>query len=174
MRAFRLSFLVASLAAASLASARSWQGIDPGTTSLADVTARFGVPTTQGKLGGRTAAVYKGDQAISGTRQAQFFAREDGVVTEVVVFPGSALDRDAVEGTYGKPTRKAFTDEFRPVWVYEAAGVTVFFGKDGSVDAISFRPADGARGERPRPAGARGAAPPAPPAAAPGGPDEAR
>jgi hypothetical protein len=166
MLAIRLSFLLASLALAGAAAARSWQGIDPGTTTLADVTARFGLPTVQGKVSGRNAAVYKGDQAISGTRQAQFFTRDDGVVAEVVLFPSSPLDREAVEGTYGKPSRKAFTDEFRPVWVYEAAGITVFFGQDGSVESISFKAA-GARGERQR-AGARsGGAPPANTAATP-------
>jgi hypothetical protein len=149
--------------------ARGWQGIEPGRSHTVDVTARFGVPTTQGKIGGRTAIVYRGDQAIGGTRQAQFFAADDGVVSEVVVFPASQLDRETVEGTYGHPARKTFTrDDFRPVWMYDAAGVTVFFTREGMVDAISFK-APPPR-ELPRPVASDGAAPP--PAPAP--PPEAR
>jgi hypothetical protein len=119
--------------------ARGWQGITPGATTEAEVAARFGPPSTQGKLSGRTALVYKGEQAIPGTRQAQFFARGDGVVVEVVVFPVNQLDKDTVEGTYGKPSQKAFTDDFRTVWMFKLSGITVYFGKEGTVDAISFK-----------------------------------
>jgi hypothetical protein len=138
------------------AGARGWQGVNPGSTTDTEVAARFGPPSTQGKLGGRTALVYKGDQAIAGTRQAQFFARDDGVVVEVVVFPTTQLDKDAVEGTYGRPTQKAFTDDFRTVWMFKASGITVFFGKDGTVDAISFKAPDVAA----KPGAPRAATPP--------------
>ena len=121
------------------ASARGWQGVTPGATTESEVAARFGPPSTQGKVSGRTALVYKGDQAIPGTRQAQFFARDDGVVVEVVVFPVNQLDKDTVEGTYGKPSQKAFTDDFRTVWMFKPSGITVYFGKEGTVDAISFK-----------------------------------
>jgi hypothetical protein len=123
---------------------RPWQGITPGTSTQSDVSSKFGEPSTQGKLGGRSAMVYKGDQAIPGTKQAQFLALEDGTIAEINVFPATELDKEAVEGTYGKPTQKTFTDDFRPVWVYRASGVVVFFGKDGAVEAISFKPVDAA------------------------------
>jgi hypothetical protein len=157
MRLVREAFVLLLPAAMSAlvptaALARAWQGVHPGSTTEAEVTARFGPPSTEGKLSGRTALVYKGDQAIPGTRQAQFFTREDRVVIEVVVFPVTQLDREAVEGTYGKPTQKAFTDDFRSVWFFKPSGVTVYFGKDGFVDAVSFKPAPGARPEGPRPA----------------------
>ena len=119
--------------------AKSWQGVTPGATTEGEVAARFGPPSTQGKLSGRTALVYKGEQAIPGTRQAQFFARDDGVVVEVVVFPVNQLDKDTVEGTYGKPSQKAFTDDFRTVWMFKPSGITVYFGKEGTVEAISFK-----------------------------------
>ena len=114
----------------------------PGATTGSEVAAKFGQPSTQGKVSGRTALVYKGEQSIPGTRQAQFFAREDGVVVEVVVFPVNQLDKDTVEGTYGKPSQKAFTDDFRTVWIFKSSGITVYFGKDGTVDAISFKAPD--------------------------------
>ncbi len=136
---------LALLGAAPLpAAARPWNGITPGASSAAEVTQRFGDPSTKGMLGGRTALVYKGAQAIDGTRQAQFFTREDGRVVEITVFPSVALDKDAVEGTYGKGAQKIFTDDFRPVWIYRASGVTVFFTREGPVEAITFKPGEAA------------------------------
>jgi hypothetical protein len=136
--------LACALAAPRTAQARSWQGIVPGTSTQADVVARFGEPSTKGKLEGRTALVYKGDQAIAGTRQAQFLVGEDGTVAEVNVFPAAQLDKESVEGTYGKGPQKTFTDDFRQVWIYRQVGIMVFFGKDGLVEAIRFKAPDGA------------------------------
>jgi hypothetical protein len=141
-----------ALVAPAAARARAWQGIVPGASTQADVVARFGEPSTKGKLEGRTALVYKGDQAIAGTRQAQFLVAEDGTVAEVNVFPAAPLDKESVEGTYGKGPQKTFTDDFRQVWIYRQVGILVFFAKDGTVEAIRFQ-----AGERPAPA------PPAPP-----------
>jgi len=146
------ALLAAALALPVPAMARSWQGITPGVTAEAEVVARFGEPSTKGKLEGRTALVYKGDQAISGTRQAQFLVGEDGVVSEINVFPAAQLDKDSVAGTYGKDPQKTFTDDFRPVWIYRSIGVMVFFGKDGVVDAIRFKAPEGAGAPAPRPA----------------------
>lgn len=140
-RHLAIALLVALSPAA--ARARSWQGITPGHSAQGEVTGRFGEPSTKGRLEGRTAMVYKGDQAIPGTRQAQFLVGEDGVVHEINVFPASQLDKESVEGTYGKGPQKTFTDDFRPVWIYRAAGVMVFFDKDGFVEAIRFKAPEG-------------------------------
>jgi len=131
--------LAAALVLPAPALARAWQGITPGVTTQSDVSARFGEPSTKGKLGGKTALVYKGDQAIAGTRQAQFLIGDDGVVLEINVFPAAQLDKDSVAGTYGKDPQKTFTDDFRPVWIYRPIGVMVFFGKEGQVEAITFK-----------------------------------
>lgn len=148
------ALLAAVLALPSPALGRSWQGITPGVTSEAEIVARFGEPSTKGKLEGRTALVYKGDQAIVGTRQAQFLVGENGVVAEINVFPATQLDKDSVAGTYGKDPQKTFTDDFRPVWIYRPIGVMVFFGKDGQVEAIRFKPPErGAPGASAPPAG---------------------
>jgi hypothetical protein len=149
MRSIHLAFLLLC-ALPGAAAAKAWQGVVPGQSTRADVVARFGEPSTQGKLGERTALVYKADQAISGTRQAQFFTREDGLVLEIVLWPSTSLDKESVEGTYGKGAHKTFTEDFHPVWLYKSLGITVFFGKDGSVDAISFRPPDAAPAAPPR------------------------
>jgi hypothetical protein len=153
MRRAHVAFVLLLAGAPLAASAKGWQGAVPGATPGADISARFGPPSTQGKLGGRVALVYKGEQAISGTRQAQFFLRDDGVLGEIIVFPDNALDRDTVEGTYGAPAKKAFTDDFRTVWFFPQAGITVFFSKEGLVDAISFKEPAQTRGDA-RPAGA--------------------
>jgi hypothetical protein len=125
--------------------AKPWQGITPGQSRQEDVLSKFGEPSTQGKLGGRTAVVYRGEQAIPGTKQAQFFVSADGKVDEITVFPATTLDKESVEGTYGKNAHKTFTEDFKPVWNYKAAGIVVFFAKDGNVEAISFRPPEGAK-----------------------------
>jgi hypothetical protein len=170
MRPARLALLAALAIAPALAHARAWQGIVPGTSTHTDVTNRFGEPSTQGRLSGRLALVYREDRAPEGTRQAQFLLRDDAVVAEVNVFPAAKLDPEAVEGTYGKPAQKTFTDEFRAVWVFRD-GVTVFFGKDGAVEAIRFAvpqaPARGAGSPAARAPSAEGPAAPAAGAARP-------
>jgi hypothetical protein len=165
----------AALALPSVAAARSWQGITPGASHEADVVARFGEPSTRGRLEGRTALVYKAEQAIGGTRQAQFLVSEGGVVTEINVFPATALEKDAVLGTFGKEPQKTFTDDFRSVWIYRSLGVMVFFGKDGAVEAIRYTAPDRAPAPAPTPraatpAPAPGSAPAAPAAPGPTGP----
>jgi len=148
--------------------ARSWQGITPGQGTQADVVTRFGEPSTRGKLEGRTALVYKAEQAIAGTRQAQFLVGEDGRVAEINVFPGAQLEKEAVLGTFGKDPQKTFTDDFRTVWLYRAIGVVVFFGKDGLVEAIRFQAATtAAASPSPAPSTNAPAAAPAPAAPSP-------
>ena len=149
------------LALPGTALARSWQGITPGQSTQADVVARFGEPSTKGKLEGRTALVYKAEMAIVGTRQVQFLVNDDGKVAEINVFPASQLEKEAVLGTFGKDPQKTFTDDFRTVWRYRAIGVVVFFGKDGGVEALRFQAPD--RSAAPGPDG-----PAASPAAPPG------
>lgn len=171
MRSRHLAFVLLAALAPASALARSWQGITPGQSTQGDVTGRFGEPSTKGRLEGRTAMVYKGDQAIGGTRQAQFLVGENGVISEINVFPATQLDKESVEGTYGKNPQKTFTDDFRPVWIYRSVGVMVFFGKDGLVEAIRF---EAPRGGAAAATSAQKATPPLrtapPPAKAPAGP----
>jgi hypothetical protein len=141
MRSVHALLLAIAIALPAAAGAKAWQGITPGSSTRDDVLARFGEPSTQGPLGGQTALVYRDDRAIGGTRQAQFLVGDAAVVSAIDVFPATALDRESVEGTYGKPQQKSFTEDFRPVWVYRSLGVMVFFGKEGHVDAIRFEPA---------------------------------
>ncbi len=140
MRPVPLAFLIAALLPA-LASARSWKGINPGASTQQEVVDRFGDPTTKTKRPGRTILAYYGEQALEGTRQAQFHLDEKGVVLEITIFLTAQLDQDSIEGTYGKPPQRTFVeDTFQKVWVYPQAGVTVYFGKDGNVEALTFGP----------------------------------
>ncbi len=143
MRSSHLAFAAALLLAPALAQPKPWQGINPGASTADGVLGRFGEPTTKRKVGNRTQLVFMGEQAIAGTKQTQFLVSEEGTVLEIVVFPTTQLDKDSIEGTYGKPPQKTFTDDFRPAWAYRALGVLVFFGKEGFVEAIQFRAGEG-------------------------------
>jgi hypothetical protein len=144
MRSIRLPLAVAlglALAAPTLAAARAWKGITPGTTTQAEVTEKFGEPTTKTKRGGKTILAYYGEQALEGTKQAQFHVDARGVVMEVTIFLTAQLDAETIEGTYGKPPQRTFVeDTFQKVWVYPQSGVTVYFNKEGNVEALSFSP----------------------------------
>jgi hypothetical protein len=149
MRLFRLAAILLVPFLPSVASAKPWQGVNPGASTQAEVVEKFGEPTTRTKRGNRSVLAYLGEQALPGTKQAQFYVAEDGTVLEITVFIATQLEKEAIEGTYGKTPEKTFTDAFLPVWIYRSAGVTVYFGKDGFVEAITFGP--GAK-SGPRPA----------------------
>jgi hypothetical protein len=143
----------------SLAEARAWKGITPGATQQDKVVSRFGEPTSRTKRGERSVLAYYGDQALEGTKQAQFHIDGGGTVQEITIFLVTPLDPDTIEGTYGKPSQKTFIeDTFQKVWVY-AQGVTVYWAKDGSgAEALSFTtPRAGAKAgaEEPKTDGAR-------------------
>ena len=141
MRTIRLVVVLALVVAPALASARAWKGITPGTSTQAEVMEKFGEPTTKTKRTGRTVLAYYGEQALDGTRQAQFHVDAQGLVVEITIFLTAQLDADSIEGTYGKPPQRTFVeDTFQKVWVYPAAGVTVYFNKEGNVEALTFGP----------------------------------
>ncbi len=140
MRLVRLASLLLALAPA-LASARAWKGVTPGTSTQQEVVERFGEPTTKTKRAARTVLAYYGEQALEGTRQAQFHVDEKGTVVEITIFLTAQLDQESIEGTYGKPPQRTFVeDTFQKVWVYPQQGVTVYFGKEGNVEALTFGP----------------------------------
>ena len=140
MRLVRLASLLLALAPA-LASARAWKGVTPGTSTQQEVVERFGEPTTKTKRSARTVLAYYGEQALEGTRQAQFHVDDKGTVVEITIFLTAQLDQDSIEGTYGKPPQRTFVeDTFQKVWVYPQQGVTVYFGKEGNVEALTFGP----------------------------------
>jgi hypothetical protein len=147
MRSIRLALLLSIALAPALASARAWKGINPGTSTQAEVTEKFGEPTTKTRRAGRTVLAYYGDQALEGTRQTQFHVDAQGTVGEITVFLTARLEAESIEGTYGKPPQRTFVeDTFQKVWVYPATGVTVYFDKEGNVEALTFGPGTKDRG----------------------------
>jgi len=145
MRPWKPALLLLVAIAPAIAAGRPWQGIQPGTSTQEEVVQRFGEPTTRTKRAAKTVLAYYGDQALSGTKQAQFHVDGAGVVQEITIFLTAQLDAETVQGTYGKPPQRTFVeDTFQKVWVYPAAGVTVYFGKDGNVEALSFTQGKGA------------------------------
>jgi hypothetical protein len=162
MASTRLAALIIALLLPAVVPAKAWQGVDPGKSTVDEVVSRFGEPTSRAKRGPRQVLAYKGEQALPGTKEAQFHARADGVVEEITVFLSTPLDGESIEGTYGKPTTRTFTDSFQKVWQYPVKGVTVYFDKDGGVLAISFgpgsvaKPADKASAGKAHPADSKG------------------
>jgi hypothetical protein len=143
MPSTRPSSLTAALLLAlflpALAEAKAWQGIEPGKSTGDEVVARFGEPTTRKQRGPRSVIAYKGDQALQGTKEAQFHCRADGVVEEITVFLSASLDAESVEGTFGKPQSKTFVEAtFQKVWLYPQKGVSVYFDKESNVDVIAY------------------------------------
>jgi hypothetical protein len=141
MRLWKRALLLLVAIAPAIASGRPWQGIQPGTSTQQEVVQRFGEPTTRTKRATKSVLAYYGEQALSGTKQAQFHVDGGGVVQEITIFLTAQLDPETVEGTYGKPPQRTFVeDTFQKVWVYPQQGVTVYFGKEGNVEALTFGP----------------------------------
>ena len=138
MAMMRLASLIFALLLPTVVPAKAWQGVEPGKSTADEVATRFGEPTSRVKRGTRLVLAYKGDQALPGTKEAQFHCRADGVVEEITVFLSTPLDGESIEGTYGKPASKTFTDSFQKVWQYPQKGVMVFFDREGAVQAITF------------------------------------
>jgi hypothetical protein len=134
----RLASVIFALLLPAVVPAKAWQGVEPGKSTADEVGTRFGEPTSRVKRGNRLVLAYKGDQALLGTKEAQFHCRADGVVEEITVFLSTPLDGESIEGTYGRPTSKTFTDSFQKVWQYPQKGVMVFFDREGTVQAITF------------------------------------
>ena len=126
---------------AALATARAWKGINPGTTTQADVVEKFGEPTTKTKRTGRTVLAYYGEQALEGTRQAQFHVDPQGVVVEITIFLTAQLDAESIEGTYGKPPQRTFVeDTFQKVWLYPTPGRDGLLQQGGQRGGPDVRP----------------------------------
>ena len=153
--------LAVVLALPTLAYARAWKGINPGVTTQTEVVEKFGEPTTKSKRSGKTILAYYGEQALEGTRQAQFHVDAQGVIVEITIFLTAQLDAESIEGTYGKPPQRTFVeDTFQKVWLYPQQGVTVYFNKEGNVEALTFAPGTKAAAKA-APAAGQDAAPPA-------------
>ena len=132
--------MVTLLLVASAASAKAWNGIEPGVSRRDEVVKRFGPPSKTLTVSGKEVLAYTDSAAMKGTSQAQF--RVDpttGVVDRIDVFPATVVDHETVEATFGPPCpksgapqpaacfQKKLTDDFRTYYLYARLGMAVFF-----------------------------------------------
>ena len=170
------TLLVTLLLVAGAASAKAWNGIEPGVTRRDEVVKRFGPPSKTLTVSGKEVLAYTDSAAMKGTSQAQFRVEPaTGVVERIDVFPATVVDRDTVEATFGpicpKPGasqpaacfQKKLSDDFRTYYVYSRLGLAVFFDEtEDRVQSFVYtapRPAP-APAPTPAPAPASGSAPP--------------
>lgn len=136
------------------ASARPWNGIDPGVDTRAEVLQKFGPPTRTVKTRAAEILAYLGKSAIPGTTQAQFKVdAKTGVVERIDVFPRHSIDRQAIENRYGHACPappvpetpcylKKVTGDSRVYFHYPRLGLAIFFKADGkTVSSLIFQPA---------------------------------
>ncbi len=124
--------------------AKPWNGVDPGTTTRAEVVKKFGEPSKVVTTDGKEILAYFQKEAIKGTTQTQFRVDPaNSVVERIDVFPGPVIDKDTVENTYGPLCApgagaaaapcytKKLTDDFRTYFLYTKQGLAIFFNEDG-------------------------------------------
>ena len=168
------TLLVTLLLVAGAASAKAWNGIEPGVTRRDEVVKRFGPPSKTITVSGKEVLAYTDSAAMKGTSQAQFRVEPaTGVVERIDVFPATVVDHDTVEATFGpicpKPGapqpaacfQKKLTDDFRTYYVYSRLGLAVFFDEtEDRVQSFVYTAPRPAPAPAPTPAPASGSAPP--------------
>lgn len=137
-----------------LASAKPWQGIEPGVSTREDVVKTFGEPskTMKGK-DGKEVVGYFGPKAPKATQQAQFrIDPKTNLVERIDVFPPNAtpvkkaklVERYGTECPEGilpeEPCYvKKVTEDMKPYFLYTRLGLAVFFKSDGdTVQTLVF------------------------------------
>ena len=113
----------------------------PGETPKAEVLPRFGNPTTELAQGKKSVLAYEGDEAIEGTKQAEFTIGPDGKVQQIAIFPSTVVEKTAVVDTYGPScatkqvancyVEKVSDDDFKTYYWYEQLGLVIFFDGAG-------------------------------------------
>jgi hypothetical protein len=143
--------LVAVLLAAAPVVAKPWQGIEPGQTRRDSVIKKFGEPSRSVVTDGKELLAYFDQKAIKGTLQVQFTVDVDSQhVERISIFPGTVVDLDSLESTYGPPCppgkggggacyQKKLTDDFRTYLFYARLGLAVFLNEDSkTVQSLTF------------------------------------
>lgn len=146
----RLLFVMLCLP--TLASAKPWQGLEPGLANELDVLGKFGEPTKSLDARGKRVLVYSEKKAIKGTVQAQFkIDPATKIVERIDVYPEPYLDADTIEKTYGPDcTAEGATNPCyqrkeaeggRVYYLYARLGLAIFFKDDNrQVQSFAFLP----------------------------------
>jgi hypothetical protein len=151
----RTLFLVTAFLCSATATAKPWNGIDPGVSTRADVLKKFGNPTkTVATSDGKEVLAYLNTEAIKGTIQSQFKVdKASQTVERIDVFPAPLIDKDTIENSYGPQCPQAsqgtaaapcylkkLTDTFQTYFVYPKLGLAIFFKDDGkTVQSFAFQ-----------------------------------
>lgn len=148
MRTWMLALMLVAPAAA----AKPWNGIEPGVSTRAEVTEKFGEPSKVVNAKDGMLVAYLKDKAIRGTTQAQFRVdAKTGVVQRIDVFPAPKIDRAAIEQTYGPACSGRGdqtscyllkrTPDQRVYFLYQRLGLVIFFAPGGNiVQSFLFQP----------------------------------
>ena len=120
------------------------------------------------RRGNRLVLADDGDQALEGTKQAQFHLDASGTVQEITIsWPSLSTPIPSRVPTANQRQKTFVEDTFQKVWVYPSQGVTVYWAKDGTgAEALTFAPSKAAAKpgtEAPKAAGEASKAAAAPP-----------
>lgn len=121
--------------------AKAWRNVNPGSTKGVEVVKRFGEPTKRLARGDKQVLAYYDDEAIEGSKQAEFMVGTDGKVEQIAVFPAAAVEKAAIADTFGPScsdkqqpncfVQKVSEDDLKPYLWYENLGLVVFLNADG-------------------------------------------
>ncbi len=139
--------VTAALVAPSAARGLDWGGIDPGTSTMETVRARYGGPTrtaTQKVENYDTAQwTYEGVQAPTGMKRMvlEFGLMKDGtfrreVVRDMRLEPKPGIfNRQTILAGWGEPNAVKVEEQKFRIFFYQQ-GLTVYFDKDGVVPTL--------------------------------------
>jgi hypothetical protein len=143
--------ILAVLVFAVPATAKPWQGIEPGVSKREDIVKKFGEPSRTVTQDGKEIIAYLGKEAIKGTTQTQFKVDPGSQLIERIdVFPRPVIDKDTIENSYGPacpsgpvPANPCYlrklTDDFRTYFLFPKLGLAIFFNEDGkTVQSFTF------------------------------------
>lgn len=130
--------------------AKAWKGVTPGKTTRKQVVDKFGEPTKEFSRGGKLSdgINYKGDEAIEGALEANFFFNKHDILFRIDVFPTRKISRAQVINIFGKKYVERVTRSEHTFFNYTKVGMLVFFEKEADL-VLTFvftEPAKGSRG----------------------------
>ena len=157
-----------------VAQAKAWKGVTPGTTKKDEVIKKFGDPSKKVGQGDKVMLAYSGDEAIKGTRETEFLIDSGGVVVQIAVFPAGQVEKATIEETYGPDcakavradcyVRKLSEDDYKTYYWFKQLGLVVFFNTDGlTVQSFMYIPPNSGGGSSSSSASAKAAQDDAPP-----------
>jgi hypothetical protein len=133
--------------------AKPWppdSGITPGKTTREEAIKKLGEPSRTFSKGGKLSdgLNYQGEEAITGSVEANFYFNKHGILFRIDVFPAREISRAKVEEIYGKKYVERVTKSGNTFLNYWRDGMVVFLEKEGgNVASFMFtEPRAGSKG----------------------------